>query len=262
VEFPLDDARQLPHQGALLCSDWPGPEAWRGKGPIPEDFYFAGDHLASDADLRGTMVFCFACYGGGTPLHDEFSRQAFKERKQIAPYPFVSALPAKLLGRPRGALAVIGHVDRAWGCSFAGSGPKAKSYIATFQSALTRIMKGLPAGYAIDYFNERYAELSTVLSDELGEIEFGKTFDAYELAQTWTANNDAKGYVLLGDPAARLAFEGGAAPPSSGASSSSSSTQAAGTTADSMARPEEISEADWSRTPESVRRLIARLRAS
>jgi hypothetical protein len=264
LEFPLGDVRQLPHQGALVCSDWPGPNEWRGKGPLPEDFYFAGDHLTSGADLQGTMVFCFACYGAGTPLNDEFSRRVSDERKQLAPYPFVSALPAKLLGRPRGALAVVGHVDRAWGCSFGGPGPRGKSYIATFQSALERMMKGRPVGYAIDYFNERYAELATVLSDELGEIEFGKIFDPNELAQMWTANNDAKGYVVLGDPAARLSFEGGAAPPVSGASAASASSvnDAAQPAADAGGRPEGISEADWRQTPESVRRLVARLRGT
>ena len=117
MEFPLDDPRQLPHQGALLCHDWPGHAAWGGR-PIPEEFYLAGDHLAAGADLRGMIAFFFACYGAGTPQLDDFSRQAFKERMPIASQPFVADLPRKMLSHPRGALAVIGHIDRAWTFSY------------------------------------------------------------------------------------------------------------------------------------------------
>ena len=70
--FPLGDPRQRPHQGALLCGDWPGPEKWEGE--IPERFYLAGEHLGADADVAGMMLFCFACYGAGTPRHDDFGR--------------------------------------------------------------------------------------------------------------------------------------------------------------------------------------------
>jgi hypothetical protein len=43
-----------------------------------------------------------------------------------------------------------------------------------------------------------------VLSDELEDIEFNKKPDAIELSRLWTANNDARDYIIIGDPAVRL----------------------------------------------------------
>jgi hypothetical protein len=212
VAFPMGDPRQLPHQGALLCQDWPGP--LKHPGPVPEDFYFAGDHVAERANLAGLIAFFFACFGGGTPKLDDFAHLMGDQQGALAPHAFVAGLPKRLLGHPNGALAVIGHVERAWSYSFMWEG--AGEQLAAFQSALSALLNGKRVGFAMESFNSRYAELSSDLSSELEDRRYRRPRPETDtlaedeaLAGVWTANNDARSYAVLGDPAVRLAVKPG-----------------------------------------------------
>jgi hypothetical protein len=198
--LPSGDPLQKGRQGALICQDWPGPVAWRK--PFDESFYVSGDDISAAAKLEGLILFCFACYGAGTPQLDDFGHRD-GIRQAIAPHDFIAALPRRLLGLPGGgALAVVGHIDRAWSYSFQWQ--QAADQLDIYQSILTQLMAGIPVGAALDVLNQFYASIATLLNHELEEIKFGKEPDEIELSGLWTANNDARNFVILGDPAVRL----------------------------------------------------------
>lgn len=197
MAFSPSDARLARHQGALLCQDWPGPI--RHRGAIPESFYFSADDIPQAGSMAGTIIFLFACFSLGTPDFDEF---AAATPRRLAHHPFIAALPQQMLARPGGPLAVIGHVDRAWGYSFYEV--EAGRQLAAFEDLLKRLIEGHPIGSALEPMNDRYAELATMLSEELTDRRFGKQSSDAMLAGLWTACHDARNYAVLGDPAVRL----------------------------------------------------------
>lgn len=200
IGFDPEDPLHARHQGALLCQDWPGPKAWRKA--IPTDHYFSEDDVPDSATPSGLIAFHFACYGAGTPLYDGFETNG--EQRRIAAESFVSRLPQRLLGHPQGgALAVIGHVDRAWTFSF--DWPGARDHLQVFESTLGRLLEGYPVGAAMEYFNQKYAELFTDLAEEREEARWGARPDFLGISDLWIAAQDARSYVVLGDPAVRLA---------------------------------------------------------
>lgn len=198
--FNVDDPRQLQHQGALLCQDWPGPRRWRKR--IPPEHYFSADDLGEKVDLSGLISFHFACYSMGTPRFDDYAHRR-SSRRQIAPQSFLARLPQRLLSHAhQGALAVVGHVDRAWSYSF--DWPDAPQQLKVFTSVFSRLFDGYPIGAAMELFNQRYAEISSDLSSQIEDVKYGGQPDLLNLPSLWTANNDARAYIVLGDPAVRL----------------------------------------------------------
>ncbi len=198
--WPLGHASQRPAQGALLCQDWPG------RGSIAPAHYLAAADIADDARLHGLVAFHFACYGAGTPALDPFLSNRGGGPIAVAEHPFIAALPRRMLAHPQGgALAVIGHVERAWGYSIMppGVGPQ----IVPFRNLIGRILDGEPVGHATKDLNERFAALSAALLDKVDEAQPGPRPSAADLASTWIERNDAQNYVVLGDPAVRVRID-------------------------------------------------------
>jgi hypothetical protein len=195
--FPSAQKQQFSEQGALLC------QHWVKDAPVSRDDYFAAEEL-DDANLLGLVAMFFACFGVGTPRFDYFTPPNATEKTKIAPHSFISALPNRMLRQ--GALAVIGHVDRAWGHSFISPGSNVE--IEAFVTAMRKLLNGDPVGLATDpSFNLKYADMTTTLSETLQKLQWNPTYlDDEELVRLWTANNDTRSYAVLGDPAARIPF--------------------------------------------------------
>ena len=195
------DSRQEAWQGALLCQDWsPGEK-------VDEERHLFGAQLLDDgARVHGLVAFLFACYGAGTPERDSYPPRPGAAARRLARRPFLAALPRRLLAHPGGAaLAVIGHVDRAWSYSFAP--PAAGPQIQPFVNTLRALLAGEGVGHAVRDFRQRYAALAVEVSRRQDTGRWGPGLPAAArepLARTWLERNDAESYVVLGDPAARL----------------------------------------------------------
>lgn len=193
--FDSGDPLQFAQQGALVCQDW---EGLASTAPLTEHEYVWADDITT-AQLPGTIAFLFACYGAGTPATDAFLPIEVTDATAIAPRPFVSRLAQQLL--LAGAGAVIGHVERAWTCSFQWPGAGAQTQV--FTSLFDALAAGTPVGSAMEYFDARCGGISRQLTDATRAHAAGKNND-FDLSALWTAQMDARNYIVLGDPAVRF----------------------------------------------------------
>ncbi|HEX4953390.1 MAG TPA: hypothetical protein VF017_08360 [Thermoanaerobaculia bacterium] len=205
ISWGAGHPRQREEQGALVCQDFPGDQAWAGRGPIPPEHTFAAaDLVGRDADLSGLVAFLFACHGWGTPELDAYPERESGEPRRLAPAPLLARLPQRLLAHPGGgALAVIGHLERTWGYSFLWKG--LGDHRQPFEEGLDMLLDGLPVGAALEPFRDRALRLRVELAEEIESLRAGEIREHESLVALYTAAHDARNYFLLGDPAVKLA---------------------------------------------------------
>jgi hypothetical protein len=198
--FPSGDPHQLDRQGALLCADW------GGVGKIAEEHAFAAADVAPDAHLLGSIALLIGPFTAGTPAFGHPVSMSNYERElkldPSAPKPFLARLPQRLLSHPAGgALAVVGHLGLTWSGGFAGA--KGNQDVEMFFQVLMRLMRGDPIGAAMRPLFQRYAEFAEKMADEFESWLTGQS-DAGRFWGLLHAFHDLRGYLILGDPAARV----------------------------------------------------------
>lgn len=192
VFYKAGHPRQQTHQGSLIC------QGWCAGTPAQPEHVFSADDM-NGASLNGLLAFLFACNSAGTPDLGDFAPHD-RERRQTSPKPFISNLARRFL--ERGTLAVVGHVERVWRCSFIWrqTGAQPQPFVETLQ----RLLKGYPLGHAMEPLSDRFAHLSSCLGQMLEDRYMGIEVDEQAFTDLWTASRDARNYVIVGDPAVRL----------------------------------------------------------
>ncbi len=196
VAFRPDDPSQAVKQGAILTQDWRGFNK-----PAAPEAYLTAAELEGAPSVSGMIHYFFACYSAACPVYDTYTYDVNKLPKAIASQPFIARLPQQLL--LNGAQAVIGHVDRAWAYSFQSG--KGITLSQNFRDPMERILQGSRVGDAMDAVNQRWSVLSGQLTTLLNRRAAAKTAvsDA-RLANCWVERDDARNYIILGDPASKL----------------------------------------------------------
>lgn len=212
AEWSMQDAAvQRQRQGALVTQEWT-----RGQ-PLTPNSYFSGADLPADADLQGSIAFMFACFGGGCPQNDSYLFTDQGQPVALSPEPMISALPQKLLSR--GMLAIIAHVDRAF--SYAFENVQGTPQTQLLRDPVELLMQGKRVGLAADPLSKTWGSLAAQLGVILGGLRPGPPQPQPPgVADLYIARDDARNYLVLGDPAVRLRTDAMSQVPAAGANAS------------------------------------------
>ncbi len=211
--YPDDPVTQRLMQGSMLSQEWTP-----GTPPVPAN-QISADDIPADARLQGTVGFLFACYSGGCPAQNSYYFNSDGSSVTVAPAPFITRLPQALLAH--GMLAVIAHVDMAF--PFALLDVNGTPQPQAVRTPLELLMRGKRTGLAADTLSIMWSARSSQLA--LAQAQAPPAAPAAApgaapaassprpaaatsaIAQMTMARDDARNYIVLGDPATRLRIE-------------------------------------------------------
>ena len=163
---------------------------------VTDDCFFRADDIPDTNILPGMMVFLFACFSAELPRHRQLPRQRGRRSPiAVAKAPFISKLAQALLSH--GALAVIGHIDRAYKYGFVDT--SGTSQVQAFRTPLEVLMQGQQRRS-----RRRLLQLdrrTRCRSPSKGQAGLSPRLP---LVRMHIACDDARNYIVLGDPATRL----------------------------------------------------------
>lgn len=169
----------------------------------------AADLPADGPLLPGGVLFHLACFSAGTPQLSEYAPWMPSDvPRHLAQADFTAALPQALLARPDGPLAVVGHLDLTWVRDIGDvERPEDRQRARPVHHALAGILEGLPVGRAVTPLHLRFHEANYTITRalQLAQQAGGLTEGAAEqLVNQWVRRNDARNFLILGDPGCRV----------------------------------------------------------
>ena len=174
--------------------------------------------------MEGGIWFHLSCFGAGTPVRSSYYHwlkrlvqvedvgivaEAVLQSMPADGAPgFIAALPQVALANERGPLAFIGHMDLAWSYSFQDleGGSRATRFLAIWQALAAGRRVGVALGRLASDFLEANFHLANDYDSEREARSWGTPYqaDSAYRAHLWLKRQDLGGFLLLGDPAARL----------------------------------------------------------
>jgi hypothetical protein len=224
--FTMSHGLGVPREGWKSADE---QRALQGAMSLGAGVRVTGEDVAGVPFLPGGVWFFLACYGGGTPSSSVYHPWLTRLRAaggfggrvdavlaglpKPGDRPFIAALPQAALASPDGPLAVMAHVDLAWTYGFQDHGPNARNRNERFQGIFKSLVDGARAGPShhqlLRFLAQASLERSMFEQEEASRAATGTPLEPdpareRQKATLWMLQQDIAGYLLLGDPAARL----------------------------------------------------------